>query len=995
MRSIHRHSLVALCVLASLGCDPPPPAEPELVCEPAAHRECECPVARGAQDCDVDGSGWSACICPVQSVVLSEETTAIDVDDATLSLDEAGALRFPRAGHDTLATLAEGDILVNWGSPPLLRRLTAAPRTEGDTVVLTTRVAGLQEAFDELDVEMTNTPINLYGGIPEGARGAFEMPRAGVAGGPSGLSFSASRELMPSLSFSDDSRIWFEPDVSLSLRTSVIPWNVDLEFTADLDAGFDLTSTAGLALEGRVGAEVELIEAIIANVVPPIRPPEIRVQMGPIYFAPKLIFGCELEVNGEVEVTSNVHTSFDLGAEVSYDDDRDGDNWASSSHAFVDGGAELLDFQWQAGARLTCYIRPRIEMTFLEGLTGYVQAGPEASASITVGPENVFSVDAAVVGTIGAELGIDVGEIEVTLAEREWEVYRTSTNLYREEFTICGDGYRQEGDGDDFREECDNGLFSDPTCTSDCRCGEGWVPVAFYPDRPVSFRSWATRPTMNVCVPSCGNGALEPDEGEACDPVLDGRRCGVGRPGCAVDCSRMEGVCGDGIVDSLCGEMCDDGNTDDCDTCSSDCMRTRGCGNGLVDWACGESCDDGNAVNDDACTNACRDPQCGNGVVDPREACDDGNIEDCDACHNDCTANANTCGDRHICGDEACDVGGVDTWDCDADCTRRECNDTYLNAFEACEGLSADCDVDCTFAECGDRTVNALAGEACDGEDWNCDADCTPRACGDGVVNAYAEECDDGNTAVCRGDCAPDCSALERTTTCGDGVVGCGEVCDEGSRNGTCGHCASDCMTRLGVCGDGTVTASCDEVCDDGNTTGGDGCAADCRGLEVCGDGHPDVGETCDDGSTVACNGNCNETCTAFYTDMCGDGVVTACELCEDTGSGIDLGCDDRTPNCADCGGCSEGLCGDGMVSIDEACEPSGSCTIDEARTCTVNADCGATGGTCRHFFYEGQCNERCTGIIRCGNMIIESGESCDDGNTMDGDDCSSLCTPT
>ena len=28
MRSIHRHSLVALCVLASLGCDPPPPVEP-------------------------------------------------------------------------------------------------------------------------------------------------------------------------------------------------------------------------------------------------------------------------------------------------------------------------------------------------------------------------------------------------------------------------------------------------------------------------------------------------------------------------------------------------------------------------------------------------------------------------------------------------------------------------------------------------------------------------------------------------------------------------------------------------------------------------------------------------------------------------------------------------------------------------------------------------------------------------------------------------------
>lgn len=39
------------------------------------------------------------------------------------------------------------------------------------------------------------------------------------------------------------------------------------------------------------------------------------------------------------------------------------------------------------------------------------------------------------------------------------------------------------------------------------------------------------------------------------------------------------------------------------------------------------------------------------------------------------------------------------------------------------------------------------------------------------------------------------------------------------------------------------------EVCDDGNQTSGDGCRADCRKVETCGDAEVDSGETCDDGN--------------------------------------------------------------------------------------------------------------------------------------------------
>ncbi|NVJ10063.1 tandem-95 repeat protein [Myxococcus sp. AM001] len=62
------------------------------------------------------------------------------------------------------------------------------------------------------------------------------------------------------------------------------------------------------------------------------------------------------------------------------------------------------------------------------------------------------------------------------------------------------------------------------------------------------------------------------------------------------------------------------------------------------------------------------------------------------------------------------------------------------------------------------------------------------------------------------------------------------------------------------VCGDGHTDSG--EVCDDGNRVAGDGCRADCLGVEVCGDGLVDsvTGEQCDDGGTTPGDG-CDATC--------------------------------------------------------------------------------------------------------------------------------------
>src|SRR5262249_46272119 len=52
------------------------------------------------------------------------------------------------------------------------------------------------------------------------------------------------------------------------------------------------------------------------------------------------------------------------------------------------------------------------------------------------------------------------------------------------------------------------------------------------------------------------------------------------------------------------------------------------------------------------------------------------------------------------------------------------------------------------------------------------------------------------------------------------------------------------------------------EMCDDGNVNAGDGCSADCRSTETCGNGivDPIAGEVCDDGNLVAHDG-CDNAC--------------------------------------------------------------------------------------------------------------------------------------
>ncbi|MEZ4367803.1 MAG: hypothetical protein R2939_16220 [Kofleriaceae bacterium] len=160
-----------------------------------------------------------------------------------------------------------------------------------------------------------------------------------------------------------------------------------------------------------------------------------------------------------------------------------------------------------------------------------------------------------------------------------------------------------------------------------------------------------------------------------------------------------------------------------------------------------------------------------------------------------------------------------------------------------------------------------------------------------------------------------------------------GDACDRGGITGTC----RDAVCTAVACGDGVLDDG--ELCDDGNTVSGDGCRADCQGLERCGDGFLDVSERCDCGDdplalppgclTVnddAPTALCDQACSRY----CGDGVISGGEQCDGAALasatclelgyyGGELAC---SPQCSfDLGSCA-GTCGDDVVQpLEEDCD--------------------------------------------------------------------------
>jgi cysteine-rich repeat protein len=374
-----------------------------------------------------------------------------------------------------------------------------------------------------------------------------------------------------------------------------------------------------------------------------------------------------------------------------------------------------------------------------------------------------------------------------------------------------------------------------------------------------------------TCVAAgCGNSVVE--AGEACD---DGNL--VATDGCTASCAVA--ACGDGLVQAGV-DGCDDGNvlTEECNygaasctICNATCVSAAGetdlCGDGTLDAA--EFCDDGNTDNDDSCSNSCL---CGAGYHVESGVCTS-NARSCVAANATAAFESWTGGAYGACTATACDATyhveagacASDTLSCSVANATTATQSWTGSDYTACAATGCDAGYSllagaCVAAGCGNSAVEA--GEACD--DGNLDATdacttvCTIATCGDSLEQAGVEGCDDGNTVT--------------------------EECAYGAAS--CAVCSGSCTIAAGVthiCGDGILDAS--EVCDDGNTDNEDSCSDAC----ACGTGVHLEGGLCtsDTRSCLLANGEGTEQWTGnsyngiCTLESCDDGYHIAVDSCE------------------------------------------------------------------------------------------------------------------
>ena len=460
-----------------------------------------------------------------------------------------------------------------------------------------------------------------------------------------------------------------------------------------------------------------------------------------------------------------------------------------------------------------------------------------------------------------------------------------------------------------------------------------------------------------------------------------------------------EGGGGDTPVNYVCGnqelepgEYCDDGNTADADGCSADCtqfdpeydcsvvgepcVKVVICGNGVLEGA--ELCDDMNTVAADGCSADCKTVETGWVCVRPGKPCVAVSV-----CGNGVRERGEACDDNDAVGADGCDEQcqiepGFYCPIPGTDCVQQVCGDGVRTPDEACD----DGDMPPAGGDGCSATCTVEAG-------WHCNAAGCKAECGDGMV-VGDEECDD-NDAIGGDGCSSGCK-VEPFFSCNNAMP---SVCGPAVM---CGNGVLEPIFNNGQIVD-------HEVCD---PPGQDGCLAGCLDFDlvtsnpaVCGNNVIEDGETCEPKNPgMGCNNSCQVeagwTCPPLSSctrnPFCGDGTVDFAqnEACDDGdmpptgGDGCNATC--GVENGWSCSGfgpsvCIQPVCGNGVIESGETCD-DGSATgaADGCPSgCMIQTGwaCPTQGQAC---------------VPRCGDGLKRGIEQCDDGDVMSGDGCNAGC---
>lgn len=180
--------------------------------------------------------------------------------------------------------------------------------------------------------------------------------------------------------------------------------------------------------------------------------------------------------------------------------------------------------------------------------------------------------------------------------------------------------------------------------------------------------------------------------------------------------------------------------------------------------------------------------------------------------------------------------------------------------------------------------------------------------------------------------------------------------------------------------GDASDAVDAGDVCGDGVVSGN----------EACDDGNTDSGDGCDSSCQIETGWACPDAGEACEAASCGDAIIAGDEQCDDgnrrNGDGCDFACQVETGyQCLVPGEpCVPAGCGDGIQVRGEECDDGNNISGDGcSATCRAETgfECPFGGGAC-------------TSNVVCGDGQIGGAELCDDGNLIAGDGCDSNCQP-
>ena len=380
----------------------------------------------------------------------------------------------------------------------------------------------------------------------------------------------------------------------------------------------------------------------------------------------------------------------------------------------------------------------------------------------------------------------------------------------------CDDGNDVPGDG--CEPDCTFTCEENADCADDEMCNGAETCTSLHtcdpgtdlPDGNVCLADPRSICLGGACVESaCGDGFLDPGNGEICEPSLDGT--------CRDDCTYA----------------CD--GDDDCPDDGDECNGTAFCDLGLMACAMRNPLPDGTPCGTDpgvrriCIAGTCNVSACGDGYVDagatPPEACDDRNLVGGDGCEADCTFTCivdEDCNDGNVCnGAETCSLSthtclpganagpgtpcddgifcnGADTCDGSGACTHggNPCVDGLACTDDTCDG--ATCPHDVIDGWCLDGTACVADGNPCTG------GYCCAGACIPGAQCCTNDDCPMG----CRGGASP-CTAFGDQPSC-EAQDGCSWTTSSAGCTGTMncdaidnvpsGTCFSPCGCNISYC---------------------------------------------------------------------------------------------------------------------------------------------------------------------------------------------------